>query len=400
MATNSFLYPAGFTGKNNSAVVSTFDAAIAAIEVQARDTSLKESYTSRMLGQNTISVLGKSSPQSYFRMPLHKIGRRLLPNSTLLGTSGYACGGRVEFPVRIMFNTIQTLRYSSEILTTMSSTLSEKRTYMGTTGNQQSGKICGGGRGDGTTSFFSIDKIDYSKQTVSRVGATLSSGLFNSVGGIGTKTKGLLIGYSDAATYSHSLDTLAPIAGFTNYTGASWHQGLSSKNAGYLWSRLRWNGVNDWLWNTPDNTIVKVDYASDSFTPTQLSLTPPHLHTNHSAASSSTNGYVCGGSNYVPANANLGVYWFSKDVSRFNFGAETITLLSNKLSRPVVCTTAIGSSLAMYLIGGDVSWTETSLKTIEKINFSTEAASIIGSELSYSASDHGSVSDFNPSWSY
>ena len=406
MPRNPKIYPNDFSSAPEaSKVISTFDSAIQAVEINARDTSLKQAYKSRVTGQDVISVLGQISRQNFFRLPLQKIGGGVLTASSLLGTAGYYTGGRDASRGSLTLNNIESLRYSNETTSLLTAKLSENRSYGSICGNASTGKIGGGTDFFGQTNSLTIDKLDYGLQTCfrisTRIPGTASDFGTNVTGGMGTTSHGLMVGVSTAMVYNHAFDSISLLTTYADYVGYSIHHGLSSRVNGYLWSRIK-NALPgfDWAWASPDRRIVRASYATSAFTPSLINKNTNHDHGNHAAANSKTNGYVMAGAVTAIWHNN----WHSDDITRFNFAQEQQTLLTAKLSRKVVCMTASGSSLAAYTGGGDAfpagSTTWVGTTSIEKLTYTTESISIIGARLIAPVSDHGTLTDYNPSWSY
>lgn len=405
MPRNIDLYPDDFgsaqLGTASNAL--TIQSAVSSIELQARDTAIRNAYARRIAGQaaseNQLQVVKFGN----FLMPLNKAGITLT-KAPLLGTAAYFGGGRAAVASATISSYIYELRFSNEVLMSLDIRLTLPRSYCGTVSNSESGKFAGGI--DANTNFFTAvcEKYVYSKGQIQRVSDVLSSAIAGPAGGMGDATRGIMAGGGTSFTvairtghsYNHATDIITTLANFLPVAKYSAHNGVSSPTSGFVWSGAA-------LANTANvvDTIDRIDYANQTLTATAIATAVTHSHLIHAAGNSSLKGYFSGGSTavaYATGGDPLGV--MDDTTHSLTYSGQTVALLTARLRERIICADGASSSEAFYVVGGDTPTTNwQGSQTIQKTPFSNETTFTIGATLTRKTSDQGGFSDYGPAYS-
>lgn len=397
MARNPQLFPTDFPATIPGVGSEEFalENAVTTIQRQARDTAVRQAHTRRIGGQNSIGNQNKLVSASQLLMPLYQIGP-VIQAPPFLGTAAYLGGGRGYTST---FDAMYQLPFSNETFADMGVRLTEARMYCGTVGDASAGRFCGGFNSKFGTSVTSLDEFTYLKESVQRLGAQLSQARFGLAGGIGDKTKGLLLGgvavgstsavrTGDRLTYA--TNTISGLGNFLLANRIAPHNGTCSKFSGYIYggSPIAWLGG-------PLFTIERVTLTTEAIT--TIGTTLAHAHVVHGACGNDIKGYLAGGNTNPPASWN----WFTDTITAFTYSGETAAPLSAKLIEPKVCLDGTGSSAAGFFVGGDTptaNWQGTT--TADKLTYSNETTARLGAQLSQPQSDQGAVSDYGAGFSY
>jgi len=395
MPRNPAIYPDDFVTSRSLGSIKTtltIESAVSSIEIQARDTALRQAHTRRIAGQNEIANQNKLLRIASRLMPLNQVGT-VVASSPILGKTAYFGGGRQESKAT---NYITTFLFSNEIFKESDLTLSSPRLYVGTVGNNESGKICGGQSTVTGTFYDAIDKITFNNGAgkLQKIAAVLSQGLLGAVGGMGDKVKGILVGgvagngklTRDAHVYTHAIDEIRVIANQLTTARFAPHNGLSSKTAGYVWlgSEKFYNGA---VVRVIDKTIYDSNLVA-----TPISTTATQSQVVHASFSNPRRGHIAGG--FVNAQGAL-----SNSITGFTFSGETSAILSATLDQPRVCVDGTGSSVAGYTVGGSTA-TAASTKTVQKYDYATDINRVIDAQLTIPLADQGAIADYGPGFSY
>lgn len=393
MASNPTLFPPDFPTEllGNSSDTFSLENAVVTLQIQARDTAVKEALSRKIAGQNSISNQNRAVAAITTLMPLTYVGA-VVQATPFLGTAGYLGGGRGHGS---NFISVYRVLFSNEIFVKSGVRLTGGRIYSGTLGDARSGYFCGG-----STSFFSVDQLFYLREAVARTGLLLSTGRYAQAGGKGDKVKGFLTGGANASgnvvrvgdKLTYASNTMTGLGNFLSSPRLSAHNGISSKTFGYDCGGLSQSFSTLF---PPIFTVERISYAAE--TSASIATTLPHAHVIHGAASYDVKSYLAGGNTNQPASWN----WFTTDITSFTFSGETAVLISAKLADGKTCLDGTGSSAAAYFFGGDTvssNWKGT--QTADKLTFSTESCIRMGSQLSDPLADQGAVSNYGSGFSH
>jgi uncharacterized repeat protein (TIGR02543 family) len=235
-------------------------------------------------------------------------------NSSLLG---YFSGGQCVW----LLSFIDKLLFSNETRSTLSATLSQSVKYQSACNSSLAGYFAGGnesadGYNDPKISF--IDKLLFSNETRSTLGATLSQAIY-------------------------------------------WQAACNSLLVGYFAGGF--NGSD-----TVQSFIDKLLFSNDSRSTLSTTILSPSMEA-HSACNSSLAGYFAGG--YNPFGQSY--------IEKLLFSNETRSTLSATLSHPAENQSACNSILAGYFAGG---YTGDYQSSIDKLLFSDDSRSMLSAKLS------------------
>lgn len=402
MPRNIDLYPDDFgTAQLGTASNTlTIQSAVSSIELQARDTAIRNAYARRSAGQASTENQLQTIKFGNYLMPLNKAGITLT-KAPLLGTAAYFGGGRAAIASATISAYIYELRFSNEVLTSLDVRLTLPRLYAGTVSNAESGKFAGGI--DANTNLFTAicEKYTYSKSQIQRISDTLSVAVMGPTGGMGDATRGILAGGASSWTvavrtghsYNHSTDAITTLANFLPVAKYSSHNGFSSKTSGFVWSGARPAFSADIT-----DTIDRIDYANQTLTAVAIATSPLHSHLVHAAGNSEIKGYVAGGATAAAWTAGDGNI-FDDQIHSFTYSGQTVALLAVRLPDKVICADGASSSEGFYIVGGDSTLAWQSSQTIRKMPFANETTYTIGATLTRKTSDQGSLSDYGPAYS-
>ena len=394
MTSNPTLFPSDFPTEllGNSSDSFSLENAVTTLQIQARDTAVKEALSRKIAGQNSISNQNRAIGAITTLMPLSYVGAVVQP-IPFLGTVGFFGGGRGHGST---FISIYRILFSNEVFLKHGVRLTSGRTYCGTVGDARSGYFCGGTGGDGV---LTIDQFFYLREAISRIGALLPTARFGQSGGKGDRVKGFLTGGStlnfnavrrgDRLTYASN--TIVGLGNFLSSPRFSAHNGISSRTFGY-----DCGGLSQTLWVSPPIfTVERISYLAE--TSASIATVLPHAHVVHGTASYDVKGYLAAGNTNQPASWN----WYTNDITAFTFSGETAALISAKLPDGKVCMDGTGSSIAAYFCGGDtVSSNGKGTQSADKLTFSTETCVRMGSQLSDPLADQGAVSNYGSGFSH
>lgn len=395
MARNSLIYPEDFplvarlgvAAMTASQTAVTLESAVSSIEVQARDTALRQAHTRRISGQSAINNQNKFV-RTGLLMPLHEVGN-ITAAPRFLGTTTYIPGT----------NGLQCFLFSNEVFRRSTAKLPQEYIYGSTTGNSESGKFVGGMTGTGLTGD-QFDKIVYKKETVVRTNARLSEPRLTSIGQMGTPTTGIIVGgyttsglvsLRDCHFYNHVADSVSVVGNFLQRERFAPHGGTSSLFAGYILG-----GSSKPFGIDRIRSIERIPYATNTVSSVNVSPDAPHAHWVHAAFSSPVKGYYAGGANTPPPYID----GFMDRITAITFSGETSALIAARLAQPTICSFGAGSSQAGYIFAGWIGDLTLVNKGVSKLDYDSETTSVIGAQLLEQAWDRGAVADYSPGFSY
>lgn len=395
---NPRFFPADFPSSipgvtsEQSALESTIDN----IQTQARDTAVKQAHTRRISAQMAISLQNRHVLSVPSLMPLYRVGPQV-QTAPFLGTAAYLGGGR-GYVGDSVFDNIVEMPYSNEAFVGIGTRLTAPRAYSGCVGDLASGRFCGGTGNKSVDPGNTTDEFVYLRRSLNRIASQLSQSLTMITGGIGDRTKGILLGGLTASGVStqighrltYSTNVFASLGStYLPVSRLAPNQGLCSKTAGY-----NCGGVTQ-RWGTPLTSISRVTLSNETIATIGTALANPHVV--HAAFGYDVKGYLAGGSNTNPPTSN----WFSSVITALTFSGETVATLGAALADAKVCADGAGSSIRGYVIGGDTAvsnWGGT--RTVDGLTYSSEAIARLGAQLPTAKSDQGAVSDYGAGFNY
>ena len=398
MAINTVLYPLDFSTLQGVVTddSSSLETAISTLSTQARDTAVQQAQSRRLAGQMSAALQNQQVTAQPILMPLYLVGTAGL-QPPFLGTACYLGGGRGDGATLGYF---YQLTFANECFIPQGIRLTVERGYTGTLCDAQAGRFCGGAMSNNVFgSFASADKLSFATKSMVRMASMLSIGIWGLCGGMGNKTKGFLMGgwteTENTTRLSHRLtyatDTFASLGNYLLTKRAAPHNGLSSKFSGYILG-----GAQEIWFTNVMSTVERVTFSNESVAQIGSQLTYSHMV--HASFGYDVKGYLAGGGSF---NGTSNWNWFSDNISALTYSGEGISLLSSKLIESRVCADGSGSSAAGFIVGGDSpssSWRGS--KTTDKLIYSSETSSRIGSQMAAEQADQGAISDYGAGFSY
>jgi hypothetical protein len=389
MTTNPLLYPGDYanTTDQQTSQANALENAVTLLQTQAVTTAVQQTLTRRALGQGLIHTDNQSFKFKSGLMPLSVVGQQTTVPQAVLGTVAYIAGGRSHGTI---LTKSMSFFFSNESSSPEGFTLSDQRTYAGTIFNRNDGYWF---TGNGYQPIRSIEKISYLQVSVRRTGQEVTVPRIGAAG-VGDATRGIVAGgvptdNTQAATrsadrYTYSTETNAPIANLLSVARFAPHNGASETTNGWLF------GGSSAGFNFTGNTLLtieRINLPAGSSSAHGSSLQRPH--TVHACAGNVAKAIIAGGI----ATESEG--WFGNDISEFNFATQTASVLSATLAQGRVCADGIGSSFALYILGGDTVTSEwLGTPDIERVVYSTNTSRLLGAKLPSNAADQGAVGDY------
>lgn len=400
MTKNQNVYPDDFSFEQakKSEGFATIDDAYRALEIQARDTALRQVNSRRIALASAITAGHRSVRTSPGPIPVHRVGKKATPQP-FLGSAAYT-GGRNEHAAGS--DSFWQFPFSNEILIPLTARLTFSGVYQSAISNLESAKFAGG-ISVAVTASDVIDKLTYLKLQIERVAETLDRAVAGTIGGMGNNAFGLWVGgvrltelFNSCTRYNHSTNTKTVFNNFLASPRYAPHNGLSSPVNGYVWA-----GLTRFLSGNIINSIDRIPYSTLATTPTSSALsnfgdlTPPQAY--HASLSAPTRGFIVGG-HTLGVNSLTPV---TSAIKIFDFSTEMVSNSNNALDEPVTCLQGAGHSQAGFTFGGNnvsegkIYWYGT--KKIRKLNYSSTLNFIIGQQLIVNMSDQATTSDYSPS---
>jgi hypothetical protein len=254
------------------------------------------------------------------------------------GLYGYFGGGTTS---SVNFSTIDRLDFSTETVTTPGPKLSASKDGIAATSSSSYGYFGGGGTIDGTpTVVCTIDRLDFSTETVTTPTPNLSQARFS-------------LAATSSSSYGYFAGGYGPSA-------------------------------------PARSTIDRLDFSTETSTsPGPLKLSQVIGMASLAAVSSSSYGYFAGG--YTPFTLSVVC-----TIDRLDFSTETISTPTPKLSQARGGLAAVSSSSYGYFGGGYAATPPpTKVCTIDRLDFSTETVTTPGPQLSWRRKSLAAVSNSN-----
>ena len=322
--------------------------------------------------------------------------KRDLPGATSNFAYGYIGGGRVFPPTTIRVSTIDRLDFISDTISTPSSTLPSARSAaVGVSGGISTRRV--GGATDGyfaggrTATYEStIDRLEFATETV---GNRSTFAQLPAAKAYITSTYNSNYGYFAGGQPGPGTTALCTIdrLDFSNETIAGAHTSvpvLQMGGAGVQNSNYGYFGGG----NTPpgggfNSDIERLDFSTES-----TSLPGNHLTKNRylpGAVQSSSHGYFGGGGSQ-PSPAI-----YECTIDRFDFTTETATDLGDSLDNGILGVFAVKTNNYGYFAGGTRVPAPDSICVINRLDFTTETVSTTSGQLSQNRYGGGSASSIN-----
>lgn len=440
---NVLLFPPDFP---NISTQSELEDAVTRLRTEAVNTARRQSHTRRIGGQQAIENQNRAVLAIPILMPFDQIGQQAPPitpapaptapttvappvppapaappappagdpptppavqpaavtiaqNGTprIVGTVG-VFGGSTKIknptaPRRFM----QELSLIQETTNRLGTQLTQDRNYRATTGNLARGLFCGGDN-DSVT----IDIYNYGRKSIRRAGVKLSVARYGATGNIQNPQKGVLVGGAitktssardlQRITFSDPL-VIARVANFLPSPRFSPHGAMCSPSYGYVYS-----GSASAHTGAPLNTILEIYHLPATETVATLGATiASRFHVVHAAFGHADAGFVAAGSHANPIQSN----WFSEQITKLPFQTKIPSTLATTLAQPKTCADGTGSNLAGYTVGGHIGSIGNHTNTIDRLAYAPtpEQNRRIGTQLTTSQEDQGSISDYGPGFS-
>lgn len=296
---------------------------------------------------------------------------------------GYFYGGIVSSPPSIYTTSIDRFHFATETTSLIPSKLTLDRGYSGTIFNQNYGYICGG---TGTTlAYCTIDRMEFSTDTISSPGKNLPTTKYHFSGAISPTTN---YGYLSCGLFPTDVCTISRLD-LTTETAASLGKSMAPARWGATSSYNNeygyWGGG---YFNAPPtfvqvyySTISRVEFSTETVSNPPTANFVQSRYRGASAVQNSTNGYF-GGGQTTPTTLTC-------RIERLNFSTETVAVPGNNL---VFAFQGLGglsytssfnrtrnyfneNSLYGYFSGGDVP---TRTTNVDRLDYSNETVSSPG----------------------
>lgn len=283
------------------------------------------------------------------------------------GNGGYFAGGRDGSST--LLSSIAKVSFINDSTSTLSATIvTAKHDVIGYANSGTAGYVAGG-RNSAGTDQSSIDKLSFSNETISNLGATLGTAVSDGAGHANSGTAGYACGgYSSPASafqnkYQKLLfsnDTASTIGATMSKTANAFTGFANSGTAGYVGTRN-------------NNTFDKLTYSSE----TNSTISSGYSWINEAgAANSGTAGYALGGDADGSAPFSEGT-----TIHKVTFSSDTTSTLGATLSVPRYDGGAFAKSGTAAYIGGGNS-TSGVVASVNKLAFSNETITTLSASLS------------------
>ena len=301
-------------------------------------------------------------------------------------TYGYFAGGRNSTNPAQNYSTIDRVDFSNETVSNPGKNFSSVRYSMDAMSNNFYGYF-GGGYGSGAPAISTITRLDFSNETLSDPGKNLptartgpiatSSSFYGYFGG----------GYDPTSSFPKEINTITRLD-FSNETVSDPGKNLLRKNRtmatssnnfyGYFLGGLEIPGG----FVTTLNTITRLDFSNETISNPGKNL--PSERRESASLSSSSYGYFGGG--YTPPATVLNT------ITRFDFSNETVSNPGKNLPAVRIRFAATSSNFYGYFGGG---WDNFAFSNVTRLDFSNETVSASGQNLTISRGILSAVSNSN-----
>ena len=300
---------------------------------------------------------------------------------------GYFGGGIISPPTDYV-TTVDRLDFSNEIVSAPGTNLTQARALFRGVSSNSYGYFCGGSNPDLNPPYVAtVDRIDFSNETISAPGKNLSQGRRTQLavsGGASYRPKGSrTYGYFGGGftTGSYIVDTVDRID-FSNETTSAPGNELTQSRFGLAAVSTSSYGYFGGGFDPPIvDTVDRIDFSNETTFAPGNNLTQARY--NLAAVSSSSYGYFGGGRN-PPLNPD-----YVNTVDRIDFSNETTSAPGPVLTQARGFLAALSSNFYGYFAGG---FAPPIVNTVDRIDFSNETTSAPGNNLSQARSSLAAVS--------
>jgi hypothetical protein len=293
-------------------------------------------------------------------------------------TAGFVAGGLASNGSSRLA-TISKVTFSNDSISTLGAGLSEARyTLTAHSNSGTAGYICGG-YGSNHTSI--INKLTYSADSVSTLSPGLSAVSSESAGFANSGSHGYVVGGINQSfnnwgnrieRTSYSDDTTSGI----NMSSGSFGRELSGASN---------NGVAGYAFGgfenpSGSNTIMKFNFSNNTAASIAATISSS-VGKSSASANSGTAAYIGGGYNFSGVRNTIDKLAFSND---------TRSILGNTLSTNRARSSGFANSgTASYFASGDANLGSGGTTTVDKVVFSNDTRSSLGTNISYQANSAG-----------
>ena len=291
---------------------------------------------------------------------------------------GYFAGGTDPAVSPSYVDTVDRIDFSSETMSTPGNDLPSGRYSFGEVSSSSYGYF--GGGYDGSSHIDTINRLDFSSETFSAPGNNLSQ-VRQGLGGTQSSSYGYFGGGINPAVSPSIVDTVDRID-FLNETASLPGNNLpsgrrlpgTSQSSSYGYFGGGYDGSNH------IDTINRLDFSNETFSAPGNNLSQVRQGlagvsggASYRISGSRTYGYFGGGQFTPLALSKLTI------VDRIDFSSETMSTLGNNLSQGRQYLAATSSNSYGYFGGGrNPSVSPLYLSTVERLDFSNETISDVG----------------------
>ena len=297
-------------------------------------------------------------------------------------TYGYIGGGfRSSFPPSLL-SSIERIDLSNETLANSGKNLSQQIHFLSSVSNSNYGYFGGGFNAPPSTSDVStIDRLDFSNETVSTPGPDLSQAR-GYISAVANSSYGYFVG-GFAPPYVNTIDRLdfssetVSLPGNNLTLGTGFITTASSSNYGYLAGGYTFPPA------VLRSYIQRLDFSVETVETTSGNLTQAKYGAG--GVFNSNYGYFGGG--ITPTVIST--------IDRLDFITETASSPDSDLTQARRYISGVSNSIYGYFVGGSFTPSPlpaTSRNTIDRIDFSNETVSLPGNNLTEDRSEHTSIS--------
>jgi hypothetical protein len=294
---------------------------------------------------------------------------------------GYFGGGAT--PGSNYYCTIDRIDFSTETVSAPGNNLTQARSNLAAVSNSNYGYF---GGGEAFPSAYSIiDRLDFSTETVeirpslltagrTRLSA-VSSNNYGYFGGGATLPP--LVTTIDRLDFSTETVTGPPIHGLNLSQARNYLSGVFNSDYGYF------VGGGNPSTPTKFSTIDRLDFSNETISTPGSKLTK--IKNSQATVSNYDYGYICGGSEENPSPPPT--YRNSCTINRIDFSTDSVIEIASQLRTARSSSSASGNFNYGYLAGGS-----TTISSIDRLDFTTETVTTPAPRLTQGRNSFASVS--------
>jgi len=301
-------------------------------------------------------------------------------------TYGYFAGGRNSTNPAQNYSTIDRVDFSNETVSNPGKNFSSVRYSMDAMSNNFYGYF-GGGYGSGAPAISTITRLDFSNETLSDPGKNLPTARTGPIATSSSSYGYFGGGYDPTSSFPKEINTITRLD-FSNETVSDPGKNLLRKNRTMATSSNNFYGYFLGGLEIPGglvttlNTITRLDFSNETISNPGKNL--PSERRESASLSSSSYGYFGGG--YTPPATVLNT------ITRFDFSNETVSNPGKNLPAVRIRFAATSSNFYGYFGGG---WDNFAFSNVTRLDFSNETVSASGQNLTISRGILSAVSNSN-----